>query len=90
MRVLLAEDDELIGKGIVAGLYKNGITVHHVCTAYEAESAQQSNTFHALVLDLGLPDRDGRWIRACPCSYFRHVMPLNTGSRAYRAGQMTT
>src|SRR5690625_2218705 len=59
MRVLLVEDDELIGKAIVAGLSKHGITVHHVGTACEAEAAQQEDTFHALVLDLGLPDRDG-------------------------------
>ena len=59
MRVLLVEDDELIGKAIVAGLSKHGITVHHVGTACEAEAAQQDDTFHALVLDLGLPDRDG-------------------------------
>lgn len=59
MRVLLVEDDELIGHGIVAGLRKHGITVHHVCTACEAEAAQLDDTFHALVLDLGLPDRDG-------------------------------
>ncbi|MBO1012505.1 response regulator [Achromobacter sp. SD115] len=59
MRVLLVEDDELIGKGIVAGLRAHGIMVHHVCTAVEAEAAQTGNSFNALVLDLGLPDRDG-------------------------------
>lgn len=59
MRVLLVEDDDLIGKGIVAGLRTHGIMVHHVCTALEAEAAQTENSFHALVLDLGLPDRDG-------------------------------
>ncbi|MBB5188538.1 DNA-binding response OmpR family regulator [Zhongshania antarctica] len=59
MRVLLVEDDELIGRAIVAGLNKHAIAVHHVCTAFEAEAAQINDTFHALVLDLGLPDRDG-------------------------------
>lgn len=59
MRVLLVEDDELIGQAIVAGLSKHGIAVHHVCTALEAEAAQIDDSFHALVLDLGLPDRDG-------------------------------
>lgn len=59
MRVLLVEDDELIGKGIVAGLRAHGITVHHVCTAVDAETAQTEKSFSALVLDLGLPDRDG-------------------------------
>lgn len=59
MRVLLVEDDELIGQGIVAGLRKHGIVVHHACTAAAAEAAQMEDTFQALVLDLGLPDRDG-------------------------------
>ncbi len=59
MRVLLVEDDELIGKGIVAGLRAHGISVHHVCFATEAEAAQIDDTFHALILDLGLPDREG-------------------------------
>ncbi|WP_454689008.1 response regulator [Achromobacter aloeverae] len=59
MRVLLVEDDELIGKGIVAGLREHGMAVHHVHSAQEAEHAQKEEAFHALVLDLGLPDRDG-------------------------------
>lgn len=59
MRVLLVEDDELIGKGIVAGLRKHGISVQHVGTAQDAEAVHVEETFHALVLDLGLPDRDG-------------------------------
>ncbi|MCO7461468.1 response regulator [Stenotrophomonas maltophilia] len=59
MRVLLVEDDQLIGKGIVAGLHKHGIAVLHVTTAQDAEASHKEDTFHALVLDLGLPDRDG-------------------------------
>lgn len=59
MRVLLVEDDELIGNGIVAGLRKHGIAVQHVLTANDAEAIHEGDTFHALVLDLGLPDRDG-------------------------------
>ncbi|GAB1575820.1 response regulator [Bordetella petrii] len=59
MRVLLVEDDELIGQGIVTGLRNHGIGVRHVRTAAEAETAQKEGIFHALVLDLGLPDRDG-------------------------------
>jgi len=59
MRVLLVEDDELIGKGIVVGMRNHGITVHHVGTAAEAEAVQKEEVFHALILDLGLPDGDG-------------------------------
>lgn len=59
MRVLLVEDDELIGQGVVAGLRAHGIAVRHAGTAAEAEAAQKDDIFHAMVLDLGLPDRDG-------------------------------
>lgn len=59
MRVLLVEDDELIAQGLIAGLRTHGIVTHHAGTAQEAEAIQAEETFHALVLDLGLPDRDG-------------------------------
>ncbi|MDH5856499.1 response regulator [Lampropedia aestuarii] len=59
MRVLLVEDDELIGKGVVVGLRQHGMEVRHVGSAQEAEAAQAQQSFHVLVLDLGLPDRDG-------------------------------
>ncbi|QYY25776.1 response regulator [Diaphorobacter sp. MNS-0] len=72
MRILLVEDDELIGRGIVAGLHKHGIAVHHVATAEEAEATHAEDTFHALVLDLGLPDRDGMELLAS----MRAVEPL--------------
>lgn len=59
MRVLLVEDDDLIGGGIVAGLRRHGIDVTHAGTAQEAERLHLGESFQALVLDLGLPDRDG-------------------------------
>lgn len=59
VRVLLVEDDELIASGITAGLAAHGITTEHVTTAASAEAACVENIFDAVVLDLGLPDRDG-------------------------------
>jgi len=59
MRVLVVEDDVLIGKGIVAGLHKHGIEARHVGTAQAGEASHKEEPFHAVVLDLGLPDRDG-------------------------------
>lgn len=38
MRVLLVEDDALIGKGIVAGLRRHGIVVRQAGTAQDAET----------------------------------------------------
>lgn len=65
MRVLLVEDDELIGKGVVVGLRQHGIEVRHVGSAQEAEAMHAEQSFHVLVLDLGLPDRDGLDLLAC-------------------------
>lgn len=59
MRVLCVEDDELIGQAIRAGLRRDGIDVVHVTTATQAEAAVTQEAFHALILDLGLPDKDG-------------------------------
>ncbi|GAD24656.1 response regulator [Acidovorax sp. MR-S7] len=49
----------MIGRGIVAGLRQHGIAVAHVGTAQEAQSIHAEESYHALVLDLGLPDQDG-------------------------------
>ena len=75
MRVLLVEDDELIAKAIIAGLNKHGILVQHVSTAAEAETVQMDDTFQALVLDLGLPDRDGMALLATMRS-FEPTLPV--------------
>lgn len=59
MRVLLVEDDRRIGEGIASGLAMHGISSKHVMTAVKAAEAHREETFHAIVLDLGLPDKDG-------------------------------
>lgn len=61
MRVLLVEDDELLGDGICSGLKHYGHTVDWVKdgkSAYEALSRKQEN-FDVVVLDLGLPKIPG-------------------------------
>lgn len=59
MHVLLAEDDDLIAAGIVAGLTVHGLTVDRVATATDAEALLNIAHIDVLVLDLGLPDQDG-------------------------------
>lgn len=59
MRALLVEDDELIARGILAGLQAHGIQASHAVSAATAEATLHEDTFDALVLDLGLPDGDG-------------------------------
>ncbi len=59
MRVLLVEDDKLLGDGIRAGLQQDGYAVDWVNDGIAAENALATETFDLLVLDLGLPGRDG-------------------------------
>ena len=57
MRILLVEDDRSIASSLVEGLAANGFAVTHVANGAEALAASE----HDLVLlDLGLPDMDGR------------------------------
>ncbi|WP_295885562.1 response regulator [uncultured Thiohalocapsa sp.] len=59
MRLLIVEDDHLLGSGLEIGLQQEGCTSEWVRDAGAAAQALRDGTFDALVLDLGLPDRDG-------------------------------
>lgn len=59
MRVLLAEDDPLLGEGLSSGLRELGYTVDWVRDGVAADLALGTENLDALVLDLGLPRRDG-------------------------------
>ncbi|MFJ4144438.1 response regulator [Pseudomonas sp. NPDC089734] len=59
MRVLLTEDDQLIAEGVIAGLNAQGFTVEHVTNAADTEAMVSAAQFDVMILDLGLPDRDG-------------------------------
>lgn len=59
MRVLLAEDDQLLGEGLSTGLQKLGYTVDWVRDGVAAEQAMATERLDALILDLGLPRQDG-------------------------------
>jgi DNA-binding response OmpR family regulator len=59
MRLLLAEDDALLGDGLQAGLRQAGFQVDWVRDGVAAEHALAGGTYAALVLDLGLPRRSG-------------------------------
>ena len=59
MRVLLVEDDPLLGDGVQAGLQDMGHTVDWVRDGVAAEEALAAGAFDLLVLDLGLPRQDG-------------------------------
>jgi DNA-binding response OmpR family regulator len=55
MRVLLVEDDDLIGCGIEAGLRQAGFTVDWARDGHKAELALATTVYALLILDLGLP-----------------------------------
>ncbi len=59
MRVLLIEDDELLGDGVRAGIEQAGFAVDWVRDGREAETALELTTYDAVVLDLGLPGIGG-------------------------------
>jgi two-component system OmpR family response regulator/two-component system response regulator QseB len=59
MRILLAEDDPLLGDGLRAGLRQLGFLVDWVCDGEAAERELRAQPYEAAVLDLGLPRKDG-------------------------------
>lgn len=59
MRILLVEDDRLLGDGIRVGLTQEGHTVDWVTAGPAAESALAAESFDLMVLDLNLPGRSG-------------------------------
>lgn len=59
MRLLLVEDDALLGDGIRAGLMLSAYAVDWVRDGEMARRALLDHEYDACVLDLGLPKRDG-------------------------------
>lgn len=59
MRILLVEDDELLGDGLQAGLRHCGFQADWLRDGESARAALASEDYAAVVLDLGLPRLDG-------------------------------
>ncbi len=59
MRILLIEDDAMIGEGLRADLRRRAYVVDWVRTAPDALTAATTAEFDLLLLDLGLPGGDG-------------------------------
>jgi len=59
MRVLLVEDDSMIGAAAQQGLRGEGYTVDWVRDGKEADAALRAARYDLALLDLGLPHRDG-------------------------------
>jgi two-component system response regulator QseB len=59
MRLLLVEDDKLLGNGIEVGLRQAGFAVDWAHDGNAAQLALRTTTYALMVLDLGLPQVDG-------------------------------
>lgn len=59
MRILIVEDDALLGEGLVAALKRQGYTADWVQDGALATAALHSESFDLVLLDLGLPRQDG-------------------------------
>lgn len=59
MRVLLVEDDELLGDGVTNGLKQYGYTVDWLKDGESARLALSTERFDMMILDIGLPKMTG-------------------------------
>src|SRR6187399_2703481 len=60
MRILIAEDDQVLADGLLRSLRASGAAVDHVASGTEADAALMTNNeFDLLILDLGLPKMHG-------------------------------
>jgi len=59
MRLLLVEDDPMIGRNIQTGLRHDGYSVDWVQDGVAAEAALANDVYELLLLDLGLPRKSG-------------------------------
>lgn len=59
MRLLLVEDDPMIGESVSLGLRQDGFTVDWAQDGRAAELALANNVYDLLLLDLGLPRKEG-------------------------------
>ncbi len=59
MRILVVEDDVMLGEGIVEGLKQHNYAVDLMQDGKMAELALDTEPYDAVVMDIGLPSKDG-------------------------------
>lgn len=59
MRILIAEDDQVLADGLVRALRAAGYAVDQVASGSEADTALLTHEFDLLILDIGLPKLSG-------------------------------
>ena len=80
MRVLLVEDDAMIAQGLQTALRQGGFAVDWMRDGKSAAGALQATVFDLVLLDLGLPLRDGI-DRLAPAVRSDRAAPLDGGQR---------
>jgi DNA-binding response OmpR family regulator len=71
VRILVVEDDPSLGRVVQRGLVETGHAVDLEPTLNAARRAVAINSYHLVVLDLGLPDGDGLSL----CRELQHLEP---------------
>ena len=74
MRILLVEDDGMIGEAVLAGLKDAAYAVDWVKDGALALTAADSENYDVVLLDLGLPKKDGLQVLAALRR--EHTMPV--------------
>jgi two-component system, OmpR family, response regulator len=59
MRILIAEDDQVLADGLLRSLRAAGYAADQVSTGTEADAALSAHSFDLVILDLGLPKLHG-------------------------------
>lgn len=59
MRILLVEDDKMIGEGLQKGLRQGGYSINWVQDGVTAEHALKDERYDLVILDIGLPGKSG-------------------------------
>lgn len=59
MKLLIVEDDLLLQEGLALAMANEGYALDRAATAAEADALIQSGEYSLVILDLGLPDKDG-------------------------------
>lgn len=59
MKLLIVEDDTLLQEGLAIALHNEGYVLDCAGTAAEADAFMLAGEYSLVILDLGLPDKDG-------------------------------
>lgn len=81
MRILLVEDDQMIGDSVVDGLKSEGYAVDWVQDGNSAVIALRTTPFSLMILDLGLPGKDGLTVLREARAQKMHIPVLVTTAR---------